>query len=97
VAGFRLICDGEVVEVDLLEDDAPRICAYMRSILPMEGTMVHAKFAGEETIIMVPFFAEQENPKLNVVAAYRHYPAGRSASSTARQAVWGELVLRPSL
>ena len=28
---------------------------------------MHAKFAGEETIIMVPFFAEQENPKLNVV------------------------------
>ena len=77
MAGFRLICEGEVVEVDLLEDDAPRICAYMRSILPMDGTMVHAKFAGEETIIMVPFFAEQENPKLNVVAGDIGYYPGR--------------------
>ena len=65
--GLRIICEGEVIEADLLEDDAPRICAYLRSVLPMDGTMVHAKFAGEETIVMVPFFAEQENPKLNVV------------------------------
>ena len=39
--------------------------------------MVHAKFAGEETIVMVPFFAEQENPKLNVVAGDIGYYPGR--------------------
>jgi hypothetical protein len=77
VAGFRLVCEGEIVEADLLEDDAPRICGYLRSILPMDGTMVHAKFAGEETIVMVPFFAEQENPKLNVVAGDIGYYPGR--------------------
>jgi hypothetical protein len=77
MGGFRLICEGEVIEVDLLDDDAPRVCAYMRSVLPMDGTMVHAKFAGEETIIMVPFFAEQENPKLNVVAGDIGYYPGR--------------------
>jgi hypothetical protein len=49
----------------------------MRSVLPLDGTMVHAKFAGEETIIMVPFFAEQENPKLNVVAGDIGYYPGR--------------------
>ena len=74
---FRIICEGEVIEADLLDDEAPRICAYMRSVLPLDGTMVHAKFAGEETIIMVPFFAEQENPKLNVVAGDIGYYPGR--------------------
>jgi hypothetical protein len=77
VAGFRIVCDGELIEAELLEDDAPRICAYLRAILPMDGTMVHAKFAGEETIVMVPFFAEQENPKLNVVAGDIGYYPGR--------------------
>jgi hypothetical protein len=77
VSGFRIICEGEVVEAELLEDDAPRICGYVRSILPMDGTMVHAKFAGEETIVMVPFFAEQENPKLDVVAGDIGYYPGR--------------------
>jgi len=77
VAGFRIICGGEVVEAELLEDDAPRICAYLRSILPLDGTMVHAKFAGEETIVMVPFFAEQENPKLDVLAGDIGYYPGR--------------------
>jgi hypothetical protein len=43
----------------------------------MDGTMVHAKFAGEETIVMVPFFAEQENPKLDVVAGDIGYYPGR--------------------
>ena len=68
MGAFRIICEEDVIEADLLDDDAPHICAYMRSVLPLDGTMVHAKFAGEETIIMVPFFAEQENPKLNVVS-----------------------------
>jgi hypothetical protein len=77
VGGFRIICEGEVIEAELLEDDAPRICGYLRSILPMDGTMVHAKFAGEETIVMVPFFAEQENPKLEVVAGDIGYYPGR--------------------
>ena len=61
---LRIICEGEVIEAELLEDEAPGICAHLRAALPMDGTMVHAKFAGEETIVMVPFFAEQENPKL---------------------------------
>jgi hypothetical protein len=77
VRGFRIIADDEVIDVELLEDQAPRICGFMRSILPMDGTMVHAKFAGEETIVMVPFFAEQENPKLDVVAGDIGYYPGR--------------------
>ena len=39
--------------------------------------MVHAKFAGEETIVMVPFFAEQENGKTDVVAGDIGYYPGR--------------------
>ncbi len=75
--GLRIICDGEVVEADLFEDRAPRICAYIKSVLPVDSTMVHAKFAGEETIAMVPFFTEQENPKFDVVAGDIGYYPGR--------------------
>jgi hypothetical protein len=77
MAGMRIICEAEVIETDLLEDEAPRICRYMRAVLPLDGTMVHAKFAGEETIVMVPFFADQENPKLNVVPGDIGYYPGR--------------------
>jgi hypothetical protein len=77
MAGMRIICEGEVIEADLLDDEAPRICRYMRAVLPLDGTMVHAKFAGEETIVMVPFFADQENPKLNVVPGDIGYYPGR--------------------
>ena len=77
MGAIRFVCGGEVFEAELLEDDAPRICGYIRSILPLDSTMVHAKFAGEETIVMVPFFAEQENPKLNVVPGDIGYYPGR--------------------
>jgi hypothetical protein len=77
LGSFRITCEGEVIDAELLEEKAPSICAYMLSILPMDGTMVHAKFAGEETIIMVPFFADQENPKLNVEAGDIGYYPGR--------------------
>jgi hypothetical protein len=77
VAGLRIIAEGEVVEADLFEDAAPKICSYLKSILPVDGTMVHAKFAGEETIMMVPFFTEQENPKFDVVAGDIGYYPGR--------------------
>ena len=76
-SAFRLVCGDEVVEIELLGDAAPGICARLGSILPLDGTMVHAKFAGEETIVMVPFFAEQENPKLDVVAGDVGYYPGR--------------------
>lgn len=74
---LRIICADESIEVGLLCEDAPRICELLRSTLPFDSTMVHAKFAGEETIAMVPFFAEQENPKLDVVAGDVGYYPGR--------------------
>ena len=77
MARFRILCEGEAIDVDLLDEVAPRICAHLRSVLPMDGTMVHAKFAGDETIVMVPFFTEQENPKLDVVAGDIGYYPGR--------------------
>jgi hypothetical protein len=77
MSGMRILCDGETIEVDLLRESAPGICAALESVLPVEGTMVHAKFAGEETIVMVPFFAGQENGKLDVVAGDLGYYPGR--------------------
>jgi hypothetical protein len=77
VSDLRIDCDGETIEVELLADAAPGIAAVLRGALPIDSTMVHAKFAGEETIVMVPFFAEQENPKLDVVAGDLGYYPGR--------------------
>ena len=53
--------------------------------MPCESFSVHAKFAGEELIVMVPFFSEPENEIFAVEPGdIGYYPAARrSASSTA--------------
>src|SRR5581483_10916438 len=77
MAAIRILCDGEVIEADLLDDDAPRICAYIKSVLPLDSTIGHANLLGDETIVMVPFFAEQQNGKTLVVAGDIGYYPGR--------------------
>jgi len=45
--------------------------------LPVESFSVHAKFAGREMIVMVPFYAEAENEILNVQPGDVAYYPGR--------------------
>lgn len=65
------------VGVELFDDLAPATCAKLRDHLPLPSTMVHAKFAGHEVIVMVPFFCEGENLKLDVTAGDVGYYPGR--------------------
>jgi hypothetical protein len=58
---FELIVGNERVVCDLLEADAPRVAARFSRALPVESFSVHAKFAGDELIVMVPFFEDPEN------------------------------------
>ncbi len=74
---FKIQVGNRVFEAELLESAAPNICAKFRSALPVQSFCVHAKFAGRELIIMVPFFAEAENEVLNVKPGDIGYYPGR--------------------
>jgi hypothetical protein len=58
---FEIVVGNERAVFDLLESDAPNVCsAFVRS-LPVDSFSVHAKFAGDELIVMVPFFEDPQN------------------------------------
>lgn len=70
VAGTRVVAE-------LLEREAPVLSQCMWENLPVESFSVHAKFAGRELIVMVPFYAEAENEILNVQPGDVAYYPGR--------------------
>jgi hypothetical protein len=63
---FKLKIGGRTVTAELLDDKAPAVCAAFADALPCDSFSTHAKFAGEELILMVPFYADAENEILNV-------------------------------
>lgn len=65
------------VVAELLEGVAPAISRSMWQQLPFESFTVHAKFAGRELIVMVPFYAEPENEILDVRPGDIGYYPGR--------------------
>jgi hypothetical protein len=73
---FELTIGDQRVRAELLDDRAPRICQAFRACLPLESFAVHAKFAGEELIVMVPFVAADENPATSVAPGdIGYYPS----------------------
>jgi hypothetical protein len=74
---FKLQIGGRTVTAELLKDKAPKVCAAFAAALPCESFSTHAKFAGEELIIMVPFYADAENEILNVKAGDIGFYPGR--------------------
>ncbi len=58
---FEMVVGNERVVCDLLEDDAPRVAERFVRSLPVDSFSLHAKFAGDELIVMVPFFEDPEN------------------------------------
>jgi hypothetical protein len=74
---FVIDIDGTRVVAELLEQEAPGLAHHMWEALPLESFSVHAKFAGQEMIIMVPFYAEPENELLNVRPGDIGYYPGR--------------------
>ena len=74
---FELTIGDHRVRAELLDDRAPRICQAFRACLPLDSFAVHAKFAGEELIVMVPFFCEPENEIFAVEPGDIGYYPGR--------------------
>ncbi|MGQ0669062.1 MAG: cyclophilin-like fold protein [Actinomycetota bacterium] len=58
---FEFVVGNERVVCDLLDAEAPRVAESFVRSLPVDSFSVHAKFAGDELIIMVPFFDDPEN------------------------------------
>jgi hypothetical protein len=74
---FQIMVGNERAVFDLLDADAPTVCeAFVRS-LPIDSFSVHAKFAGDELIVMVPFFADPENEIFYVKPGDAGYYPGR--------------------
>jgi len=75
-AQFDLRVGSRAIRCALLEEQAPRICRAFQHCLPLESFAVHAKFAGDELIVMVPFVAEAENEVGSVVPGdIGYYPS----------------------
>jgi hypothetical protein len=73
---FDLTIGAHRIRAELLEDRAPRICQAFRACLPLDSFAVHAKFAGQELIAMVPFVAADENPATSVAPGdIAYYPS----------------------
>ena len=58
--------NGKSVIAELLDKKAPNVVAAFEACLPCETFSTHAKFAGDELIVMVPFYCQPENEILNV-------------------------------
>ena len=63
---FSMTINGRTVVAELLEKKAPNVVRAFARTLPCETFSVHAKFAGEELIVMLPFYCDAENEILNV-------------------------------
>ena len=63
---FAMTIDGRTVVAELLGGKAPNVVKAFTESLPCESFSVHAKFAGEELIVMLPFYCDSENEILNV-------------------------------
>ena len=74
---FVINVGGTRVVAELLEREAPVLSQCMWENLPVDSFSVHAKFAGRELIVMVPFYAEPENEILNVQPGDIGYYPGR--------------------
>lgn len=63
---FTMNFGGRKVVAELLDKKAPNVAQAFADALPTKAFTVHAKFAGEELIVMVPFYCNPENEILNV-------------------------------
>lgn len=72
---FEVVLGGERGVVEMLDDKAPRTCEYFWQNLPVESFCIHAKFAGSELIVMVPYYLDtDENMHESVVGDVAYYP-----------------------
>ena len=74
---FTMTVNGRKIVAELLEKRAPNVTAAFEKSLPCKVFAAHAKFAGEELIVMVPFYCNPENEILNVKPGDIGYYPGR--------------------
>ncbi len=74
---FEILSGNQRVVATLLEREAPNVTRAFCEHLPCESFSVHAKFAGDELIVMVPFFCEPENEIFAVQPGDIGYYPGR--------------------
>ena len=74
---FEILSGNQRVVAQLLDREAPNVARAFTDHLPCESFSVHAKFAGEELIVMVPFFSEPENEIFAVEPGDIGYYPGR--------------------
>lgn len=58
---FEMKVGNSTVRAELLTKEAPKLSRAFQRALPLNSFGVNAKFAGDETIIMLPFYADHEN------------------------------------
>lgn len=74
---FTMDFQGQKVVAELLDKKAPNVVGAFETSLPCKTFSTHAKFAGEELIVMVPFYCNPENEILNVKPGDIGYYPGR--------------------
>jgi hypothetical protein len=74
---FVINVGGTQAIAELLEQEAPTLSRRIWENLPVDSFGVHAKFAGQEMIVMLPFYSEAENEVLNVKPGDIGYYPGR--------------------
>ena len=63
---LTILIDNEECTAELLNEEAPRICAAIEEALPLTGVLSHAKLVDREVFFPVPFYVDaQENPKVS--------------------------------
>ena len=74
---FVINVGGTRAIAELLEQEAPTLSRCIWENLPFDSFGVHAKFAGREMIVMVPFYSDPENEILDVQPGDIGYYPGR--------------------
>ncbi len=86
---------GESAIAELLEKDAPEVCAYIVSLLPLEGNAIHGMYSGAEVFQMIddPQAAAAENLVSLPLPGELLYFYDPGASATGRKGAVGEVCL----
>jgi hypothetical protein len=60
---LTFVASGESVTAELLEDEAPGVCAHVRRLLPLEHDAIHGQYSGAEVFCKLddPQPAPEEN------------------------------------
>ena len=63
---LTILIGDEECTAELLNEEAPRICAAIEEVLPLTGVLSHAKLVDREVFFPVPFYIDaQENPRVS--------------------------------